>query len=287
MEATPRIVSDAEIERFYEDGYLVIEDAFEADEINAMRREADFILELILNSSIANDRKSGRLDLVQADDGTQQVRKIQPVNDLSLGLARVATDDRLLQPMREVMAEEPILMEEKLNYKQPLPEPISGLEGDRPTSGFPVHNDWAYYKDNGYPQSIISSAIAIDDCTPENGPMTVWPGTHTEHVPHESGPNGYEVPVNEVDEEGGVEVLAPAGSVMFFHSLLHHSSTPNESEEPRRLMIYSHYPEEEGAAAGMAFDQRNGPTRLRESPWELEYLRNLQAGAVESPFSAP
>lgn len=287
MASNPQLVTDAEIERFYEDGYLVIEDAFDADEIAAMRREADFILELILNSSIANERKSGRLDLVQAADGSQQVRKIQPVNDLSLGLSRVAADDRLLQPMREIMGEEPILMEEKLNYKQPLPESISSLSGDRPTSGFPVHNDWAYYKDNGYPQSIISSAIAIDDCRPDNGPMTVWPGTHTDHVSHETGPNGYEVPAEEVDDDAGVEVLAPAGSVMFFHSLLQHSSTPNQSSSPRRLMIYSHYPEQEGEAAGMAFDQRNGPTRLRESPWELEYLRNRQLGTVEAPFSAP
>lgn len=278
-------ITEEQLERFHEQGYLIIEDAFDEDEVARMREEADRILELIVNSSLANDRRSGRLDLVE-DAGEQMVRKIQPVNDLSLFLAEIAADDRLLEPMRAIMDDEPILMEEKLNYKEPLPESVP-LEGNRPTSSFPVHNDWAYYQAQGYPQSILSSAIALDDCTPEKGPLHVWPGSHTEHLEHDEGENGLEVPPDKIDHDGGEDVLAPAGSVMFFHSLLVHNSQPNVSGKPRRLMIYSHFPEQEGEERGIAVDERNGPTRLRESPYEWEYQRRKERGDYRDEFTAP
>ena len=43
-------------------------------------------------------------------------------------------------------------------------------------------------------------------------------------------------------------------------------------------MIYSHYPK----AADMGYDVRNGPGRLRESPYEMEYLRMKIAGYDQS-----
>jgi hypothetical protein len=45
-------------------------------------------------------------------------------------------------------------------------------------------------------------------------------------------------------------------------------------------MIYSHYP----AAADMGIDVRNGPIRLRESPWEWEYRRQRDAGGYVDVF---
>ena len=48
---------------FGRDGYLVLPGVFDADEVAAMRADADFILELIVNSSLANERQSRRLDI--------------------------------------------------------------------------------------------------------------------------------------------------------------------------------------------------------------------------------
>ena len=57
----------------------------------------------------------------------------------------------------------------------------------------------------------------------------------------------------------------------------------NTSGRPRRIMIYSHYPK----SCGMPFDVRNGPARLRESPWERAYLHHQGQGQREAPFRAP
>lgn len=278
------LLDAAQCAQFAEQGYLVLPEAFTAAEVERMRGEADRILELVINSSLVLGRTSGRLDLAQDEAGRQMVRKIQPINDLSLYLSQVAADERLIGPMRQLMGDEPVLMEEKLNYKEPLPEPLAGLQPGRAATHFPVHSDWAYYKSQNYPQSIISSAVAMDDSTPESGPLRVWPGSHAAHLEHERLPDrDLQVRADLIDLQGGEDVLAPAGSVMLFHVLLVHSSRSNRSGRPRRLMIYSHFPQ----AAGIGFDVRNGRQRFTESPFEWEYAARLLRGEAAAPFHAP
>ena len=146
--------TQSQLNQFHEEGYLVLREAFRADEVRKMREESDRILELIINSSLANRRRSGRIDIRETSNGTQVVRKIQPINDLSLYLTQISNDDRLLDPMREIMGDEPILMEEKLNLKEPLPEPVADIETRKIDDHFPVHNDWAYCRAQNYPQTI-------------------------------------------------------------------------------------------------------------------------------------
>ena len=270
------------IEHFQEHGYVAMEQVFSEGEVQRMRQEADAILELILNSSNSLQRQSGRLDLVQNSEG-YLVRKIQPINDLSLYLSKVSEDLRLVEPMRTLMNEEPVLMEEKLNYKQPMPELSFDFQTQpRYTDRFPVHNDWAYYRAQNYPQAIISSAITLDDCPAESGPIHIWPGSHKQHLEHESIDIGLQVKKDLLDFEGGEDLILPAGSVAFFSSLLVHNSRPNTSGKPRRMMIYSHYP----ASAKMGVDVRNGRTRLRESPYEWEYTRMKLRGKENDVFRA-
>ena len=190
------------IEHFQEHGYVAMEQVFSEGEVQRMHQEADAILELILNSSNSLQRQSGRLDLVQNSEG-YLVRKIQPINDLSLYLSKVSEDLRLVEPMRTLMNEEPVLMEEKLNYKQPMPELSFDFQTQpRYTDRFPVHNDWAYYRAQNYPQAIISSAITLDDCPAESGPIHIWPGSHKQHLEHESIDIGLQVKKDLLDFEG-------------------------------------------------------------------------------------
>lgn len=276
-------LTPAQLEEFAAQGYLVLPARFHEEEVARMRAEADHILELIVNSSLAHGRQSRRLDMRALSDGSLMVRKIQPINDLSLYLTRIADDERLLAPMRQIMQDEPVLMEEKLNYKQPLAASIPGIAAKAMDDRFPVHSDWAYYRAQNYPQDILSSAITMDACRADSGPIRVWPGTHKQHLAHEAMDNGLQVKPDLVDFAGGIDVLAPAGSVLLFHALLIHNSVGNTSGRPRRLMIYSHFP----AAAGIAHDIRNGPTRLREAPWEWLYLRRKVQGAYTDTFAAP
>jgi ectoine hydroxylase-related dioxygenase (phytanoyl-CoA dioxygenase family) len=281
-------LTEQQIQMFQHNGCLVIPSVFDEDEVWQMRREADHILSLIINSSLCNERHSGRLDIRRSADGSAIVRKIQPIIDLSLDLAKFSLDDRLLGPMSELMQDEPVLMEEKLNYKQPIKNfDLFKLPAD--DDRFPIHNDFAYYQMNGYPTSIISSALCMDDLRIDNGTLIVFPGTHLSHLPHEQVRNGLEVVPGYINPAEAIPIVVPAGSVMFFHSQLVHTSGPNTSGKPRRVMIYSHYPK----SADMGIDVRNAPGRLRESPWEWEYQRKKSEGefsdqfVVEEPATVP
>ena len=99
---------------------------------------------------------------------------------------------------------------------------------------FPVHNDWAYYLAQDYPQEIISSAVTMDPYDESSGPLHVWPGSHKQHLEHHRPPNkrGWEVRPELIDFDGGIDLLAPPGSVMLFHSVLIHNSRPNISGRP-------------------------------------------------------
>jgi len=277
-------ITPEEVETFHEQGYLVLRNVFEESKLETLRAEADRILELLVNATLANERQSRRLTVVDTDSG-QQIKKVQPVNDLSEPISQVSQDDRFIDPVRAVMRDDPVLMEEKLNYKQPLPERVPGLESSSQDGGWPIHNDWAYYKAQGYPRDTISAAVCLDDCTPETGPVHVWPGSHTVHYDHEStGGNRLQIPTEKINYRGGEDLAVPAGSVLLMHSLLVHSSRPNQTSQPRRVLTYSHYPDSEFQTYP---DARNGPTRLQESPWEWEYQRKKRAGEYTDQFVAP
>lgn len=113
--------------------------------------------------------------------------------------------------------------------------------------------------------------------------MRIWSGSHKQHLEHEHMESGLQVKQGLIDFDGGIDVLAPAGSFAIFHALVVHNSRPNLSGRPRRLMIYSHYPH----TFNMPFDVRNGHIRLRESPWEREYLRMREWEDYSDRFTAP
>ena len=274
------ILNKEQICQFNEEGYLVLENLFSEDEILNMQLESVRILELIINSSLYHHRTSGRLDLRKSQTGLQSIRKIQPVNDLSLFFSKICSEARFMQPLSQLMGEKPVLMEEKLNYKQTFSQKLD-LTAKGETTNFPVHSDYAYYKHNHYPKNIISSALTLDASTKENGPLRIWPGSHTKEHQHEQGHNGYEVVSGSVNYESGQDIIVPAGTLIFFHSMLVHSSRANETDSPRRIMIYSHYPE----SAKLGHDIRNGPLRLKEAPWEWQYINEKLLKGVDDNFS--
>jgi ectoine hydroxylase-related dioxygenase (phytanoyl-CoA dioxygenase family) len=202
------------------------------------------------------------------------LRKLQPVNDVSPVFARYASDDRLLQPLRDLLGCEPILMEEKLTYKQVLPGNPEVVTGNEPDESFPFHSDFAYYRYDGYPAETLSSAICIDETTPDNGPMLVVPGSHLREWPLQpEWPPLVADGLVRADE--CVPVLAPAGSVCIFHSQLVHGSRRNNTLAPRRVMVFSHFPETHVIEP----DKRNRELRRAGQQYEEQYEALVYSGA--------
>lgn len=282
MSGTHPGLTSEQIRAFQAHGFVVLESLFAAAEIKALRSEANKVLELLVNSSLANQRKSGRLDIRELPEGGHVVRKVQPLVDLSLAFTRVAQDSRLVAPVCELLGGQAELMEDKLAYKQHVPPVMAGLDLPRADDRFLRHNDWAYHRAQGYGPSIINAAVCVDDCPRESGPLHVWPGTQLQHIEHEPVGQSYEVPLSRLSAPEGIDVLAGAGSVIFFHAVLVHCSQPNASGRPRRMAIFSYRRCDDPVYC----DARNGPTRLRESPYEWRYARLKSSGDFHDLFIA-
>ncbi len=254
-----------------ETGYLVFPGVFNEKEVAEMAAEADRLGEYLINASIALDERSPRLDLARRQ-GTTVLRKVQPVIDLSDVFARYVSDERLIGPMRDLFGSEPIIMEEKLNYKQELPGSLN-IEASADAEAFDYHTDWAYFSYQGYPRETLSSAVSIDECNMKNGPLLFLPGSHLRDWPQREGYPPLLIEGN-VPEEEVIPILAPPGSVVIFHSCLVHASSDNQSGKPRRIMIFSHYPSSHEAEP----DQRNKGLRQKGQDHEARYQKLLESG---------
>ena len=105
----------------------------------------------------------------------------------------------------------------------------------------PAHQDMPYWPFEPY--ELVSAWIALDDSTIQNGCVRYVAGSHKlgmlPHAP--SGVVGNSLGVMEdarvaVLEERPVEVRR--GSVILHHSLTVHRSEANQSDKPRRGLIY-------------------------------------------------
>ena len=268
-----------QLDEYRRDGCVLVHDVLTAGELATLRDEADRLMELTVNASIALGENSPRLDVCRRGDAIS-LRKVQPLSDVSPLIAGVLTDERLLAPLRSILDSEPVPMEEKLNYKQLLPGdlPIAAArEGD----SFDLHCDWSYFDHNGYPRESLSVALAVDDTTLDNGCMRVLPASHLRDWP-------IQAPHNPVLVEGAVrdadmlDVPQLAGSALIFHSGLVHDSRDNQTAGPRRLLIFSYHP----AWHLTEPDKRNRHLREAAQVHEARYEALLQSGYMPS-FVAP
>lgn len=269
----------AQAKEYRRDGYVLVRDVLTAAEIDMLRAEADRLMELTVNASIALGENSPRLDVCRRGDAIS-LRKIQPLSDISPVIGDVLGDERLVAPLRSILGCDPVPMEEKLNYKQLLPGdlPIAAArEGD----SFDLHCDWSYFDHNGYPRESLSVAVAIDEGTVENGCMRVLPGSHTRDWPIQAAHNPL-LPEGVVAGDDLLDVVQPAGSALIFHSGLVHGSGDNLTALPRRLLIFSYHPEWHATEP----DSRNRHLREAGQAHEARYRAMLDGGYAPT-FRSP
>tara|TARA_Y100000758_G_scaffold80870_1_gene54737 strand:+ start:472 stop:1233 length:762 start_codon:yes stop_codon:yes gene_type:complete len=101
-----------------------------------------------------------------------------------------------------------------------------------------------YHQDSPYfpiePMDLVSSWVALDDVTLDNGCLWVVPGSHLNGPKEHSEKwmvgdrEDMHVPDKEIDREKECPILLKSGDASFHHSLLLHRSGPNESRFRRR-----------------------------------------------------
>lgn len=109
--------------------------------------------------------------------------------------------------------------------------------------GQPWHQDSYYFRFDTGPQ--VGLWLAISAATPENGCLSVIPGSHRRDVlPHgpdrRPGANQGYTEIEGIDEDAARIVEMAPGDLLVFHSHLIHKSVDNRSSDRRMAMVY-HY----------------------------------------------
>ena len=101
-------------------------------------------------------------------------------------------------------------------------------------SAKPLHQDNSYFRVEPWSHGV-TCWMAVDEATEENGCMRYIPGSHKLGlIPHRAISKVHLTPEREFDIEEEIPVPAKAGSCIFHHLLVLHSSGPNTSAKSRR-----------------------------------------------------
>jgi 2-aminoethylphosphonate dioxygenase len=237
-------LTSSQIQQYEADGYLVLPAYLDRESVERLSAGAEAVARTVGPIQPGTPRLQ-----VDQIEGRYQLRMVEPVVDLEETFARLASDERVLAPFRDLFGEEPMLFEDKLNYKRP-----------RGGSPFPLHQDYSYWQK--YTPRLVSAMIYIDEATEANGCLEVAAGWHTKGI-LPNGPRKVGVMTDghvcdePIDPAQIVKVPGPPGTMILFSCFTPHASAPNLSDRPRRAIILTYHP----ASVGSSYEKRYGHAR--------------------------
>ena len=217
-------LSEIQIENFNRDGYLFFPKLFSDAEIDVLRAELPRIFSL--------DREE-----IERDGISEEIRGAFAMHQYSTTFATLLRHPRLLGPAHQILGSDVYCHQFKIITKQPFGK-----------LDFPWHQDFAsWHAHDGMPEpKAMNYAVFLDDVNEFNGPIAFIPGSHRQGElasEAESLPGitplytmNVETIATLAEKNGIVSPKGPAGSAVFFHSCMAHTSAPNISPWPRNIV---------------------------------------------------
>ncbi len=220
-----RLISEEQARCYNELGFLVFEDVFDLETIEALTNELDPIERTL--EQLIEDRFDGKMFITRAGEIT-----FTPHAVTRSAKAREITRSAFFRDLvHDLLGDDVRLYWDQTVYKKPGTVDL-----------FPWHQD------NGYtfldPQQYLTCWLALTDADEENGCPVVLPGFHREGTwAHELTDLGFDCGA----EETGLETIAApvrAGGVVVFSSLTPHKTGPNLTKDrPRKAYIIQFAPD--------------------------------------------
>ena len=225
-------LTDAQKKFFWENGYLVVENAVSPDLLT--RLKADFAG--WVEESRGHDRSYGKIidgrpryDLEPGHAADHPaLRRVNAPIEVSDAYFEAMADSRMTDCVADLIGPNVKLHHTKINSKLPGAATVVKWHQDFPFT--PHSND-----------DLVTALLMVDDVTEDNGPLEVTPGTHRGEL-HSLWHDGKFT--GAVDDAIAEDCKAKAslctgraGSVCLMHTRLLHGSTANRSNQPRTLFI--------------------------------------------------
>lgn len=227
-----RQLYQSEIRRFYDEGFLVVEGLFSRSEVAALGEAAERLR--AVGREIAADLSGEEGEVKIEHEGSQfvfgngRLLRVVWAGGCEPGFLANGRDPRLTAIVGQLFdSDRAVHLLNQLHAKYPN----DGLE-------FEPHQD-SEHRRYGTPEwrdvdgrgSYIQTVVAIDDTTPDNGPLIFYPRT---------GRRGHLDPAqvrSRFKGRPGVPALLAAGSAAFFGPYVVHRSEENRGSAPRRIVI--------------------------------------------------
>jgi ectoine hydroxylase-related dioxygenase (phytanoyl-CoA dioxygenase family) len=248
--------------KFYHDnGYLVIERLFDANDV---KQAHNAINEILKNNSI------DKVFEFESSDG-ETIRRIWSPIKRHHFFRDMSESNKLLSVVSGLIGNNLILQYSKLNMK-----------GPKVGSIVEWHQDFSYYPHTN--ADLLSCLIYLDDATEENGCLEVIPGSHKLGLLDHDIDGYFRGPENITPLlPKKVSLVAPAGSVIFLHCLTLHFSNVNRSDKPRRAFLpayraadsfpiyYGSHAAHNEADAKLVRGQKSKVARSEPATWRLPF----------------
>jgi ectoine hydroxylase-related dioxygenase (phytanoyl-CoA dioxygenase family) len=255
-----RALSPAQATQFDRDGYVVIDDVLDANEVEEALAAID-PLEAEVDAFLAT-RPDGRLTILERGAITFAVHLVTR----SAALRRLAAHPAIVAICHDLIGDDVNLYWDQAVYKKP----------EKPRR-FPWHQD------NGYtfvePQQYLTCWLALTSATEENGCPWVAPGLHRSGtLAHRFvDPLGFECFHQPSD---AVPAPVRAGGIVVFSSLTPHLTGPNVTAAVRKAYILQYAP---AGATILDGDPHAAPTGTRSCDVPERQFPVLRAGQRIAP----
>ncbi|MDQ3259197.1 MAG: phytanoyl-CoA dioxygenase family protein [Pseudomonadota bacterium] len=220
------MISSRDIAHYHEQGYILVDDVLDGEQVSAARRTIDRILAGAKGIPSHDETYDFEPTHTPDDPRVRRIKKPHTIDPLFWDLVKTP---RMVAILTKLLGPKVRLHGSKLNIKAPR-------------YGSPVewHQDWAFYPHTN--DDILAVGVMLDDVLPENGPMLVLPGSHKgpTYNHHAQGRfcGAIDPASSPLDFKSSVPATGKAGSCSFHHVRLVHGSAQNTSDKPRLLLLY-------------------------------------------------
>lgn len=220
------VITDEQVRAYHDDGFVVVEDIFSADDLALMCNTLDDLVE----SARGLSDHTEILDLEPSHTPEQpKVRRIKSPFENHPVYRQMGKHPRLLAVLRALIGNDLRMHGSKINLK-------SAKHG----SAVEWHQDWAFYPHTN--DDVLAVGVMLDEMTENNGPLLCIPGSHKgptfDH--HQDGRfvGAMDPDQCDINLDAAVPITGKAGSCSFHHVRMVHGSGMNTSGKDRRLMLY-------------------------------------------------
>jgi len=213
-EQPTQALSQIEIERFWSDGFIVVDDVFSAAEVEALRA-----------ACLAPEDK-------EWETAAQTVHSLG-ITQRHPAFVTLARDSRLVRHLIPLLGADIQLQHSKL----------AAQAAQKGKGGFGWHQDFAFFPHTN--TDLVAVMVMLDDATPDNGCMNMVRGSHRLGLLNHRNDKGVFVGacqerVWETQAHNVVPVTPRAGGISLHHCLTVHGSGPNPSGNPRRGIVFQY-----------------------------------------------